>query len=351
MKDKLFGNENALLPIAAKVNQGLELDLGYVLADLTSNTKSKVNSLAKLACILYKGNLGGVAYSAVVEDNDKANVLYISCAGNAPRLGWANKDDIVVVLNAALDYLNNRDVLKLFKTLAIKGNGLVIQHATDEQKRLNKLSKEENNPEAANQLKMQAKLFNTIKNKSYKGLNDQDFNEIPEGFGTLIESIINKIFEGVEKEIILSALDKTIEIVPWENEYYGVHVEAKAVYYALCTNNQANSFTVGLVSINEDRFKFAKEGYEEQPGCCTGCYTEFSILKNIKNFNISRIADYKNKFPPSKDYKPSPNINNDEILKAYAKEIFSIIDNNQDLLKVIGDQSIYNEAKQEFGFD
>jgi hypothetical protein len=335
VKDGLFGNEGSLISVAAKVNQNIvDCDLQYKEQELDQTSLKDVQALAQLASLLFKGNLFGVAYTAVVRDYGQEDVLYVSCAGNPPRVGWRNADEAREVLSVAGNYLyGNIKALDLFKILAIYGNGLLIQGVFSEQKRLTELSKKEDNPELKNILKEQAKFFNTIKNKAYKNLSEDHFNQIPKGSEELAANIVSKILEGVEIQSIEVALSKKIEIVPWKNEYFGVHVEAKGLYHALKTNERASGFAVGLVSINEEKFGFYKEDkYKDLPGCCTGCFVEFKSLLDIKKIQVDRIADYLNKFPPDKSYKPSGSITEKEdTLKYYAKEIIGLIKESDQL--------------------
>jgi hypothetical protein len=182
-------------------------------------------------------------------------------------------------------------------------------------------------------------MFDKVKDQSYKGLSEDNFNSIPEGFEGIATKIIQKIFQGVTINDIQYVADKTIEIVPFKNEYYGIHVEAKGISYLREIHPDQEKFIVGLATINENRFELAQSKFLEETACCTGCSVEFNSLKKVKSFEIFRMADYENKFPPSKDYRPSANVTNDEpVLIEYKKGIVDAISINDELFTTLKNQ-------------
>lgn len=340
-----FGSQDALIPKAAEVNKGLRTPMIRDPLSILYNEQqnNNISILWKLAGVLYKGSIAGVAYTAIIEPDNNDDKLFVSCAGNPPRYGWndnQNNQEIKVVIEKALQYLNGEiGQFEIYKTLAILGNGLVIQAAFKESANLFKLSKYTKNAEEREKLKSQAKMFDTVKNQAYKGLSEDNFNSIPEGFEAIATKIIQKIFQDVTINDIQYAADKTIEIVPFKNEYYGIHVEAKGISHIREIHPDQKKFIVGLTTINENRFELAKPNFLEEAACCTGCSVEFKSLATVKSFEIFRMADYENKFPPSKDYKPSANVTNDElVLIEYKKGIVEAISTNDELLTTLQSQ-------------
>lgn len=348
---EFFGSKDALIPKAAEINKELEtIMIRNSLSELYEEQQNNnISILWKLAGVLYKGSISGVAYTAIIEPDNNDNKLFVSCAGNPPRYGWnynqgnQESQEIKSIIEQALKYLNGEiDQFEIYKTLAILGNGLVIQAAFKEHKNLLQLSKNTKNAEEREKLKNQAKMFATVKDQAYQvdnRLSEDHFNQIPEGFEAIATKIIQKIFQGVTINDIQYAADKTIEIVPFKDEYYGIHVEAKGISYLREIYPNQEKFTVGLTTINENRFELAQSKFLEEAACCTGCSVEFKSLETVKSFEIFRMADYENKFPPSKDYKPSANVTNDEpVLIKYKKGIVEAISINEELLTTLQNQ-------------
>ncbi|WP_341793700.1 hypothetical protein [Rickettsia endosymbiont of Ceutorhynchus obstrictus] len=104
----------------------------------------------------------------------------------------------------------------------------------------------------------------------------------------------------------LNVSAKTLRIVPYQNNYNGVHVEAKGVHY-ITTHipAQGQEFYTGL----------AKSDGNRQVGCCACCCLEFNILETRRpdeqKIIVHRTADYPENAPPGL-YNPSPNIHGNE---------------------------------------
>jgi hypothetical protein len=153
-----FGSQDALIPKAAEINKELEtLMIRNSLNDLYEEQQNNnISILWKLAGVLYKGSISGVAYTAIIESDNNDNKLFVSCAGNPPRYGWKDDKEIKSIIEQALKYLNGEiDQFAIYKTLAILGNGLVIQAAFKERKNLLQLSKDTENKEEREKLKNQ----------------------------------------------------------------------------------------------------------------------------------------------------------------------------------------------------
>ena len=109
-----FGSQDALIPKAAEINQYLKTPmirnpLSHLYEEQQNNN---ISILWKLAGILYKGSISGVAYTAIIEPDNNDNKLFVSCAGNPPRYGWNyNRDnqesqEIKSIIEQASKYLN-----------------------------------------------------------------------------------------------------------------------------------------------------------------------------------------------------------------------------------------------------
>ena len=146
------------------------------------------------------------------------------------------------------------------------------------------------------------------------------FGDISDLRAYFIDDLVNRRFgeflsnHDLQLLQTLDLQNKNLIIVPYQQDYHGVHVEAKGVHY-VHQQNDLNAFYLGLAQSNDDR----------DVGCCGACCVEFRLLEQGKNnqgqqITVYRTADYPAS-QPARGYKISPSIRDDD--KESVKSVFN----------------------------
>ena len=238
---------------------------GIYSEEITSHTKP-LDALARI--------FSQYPYVAIIQPADaNNNDLYVSVPDSEAlsdnAIGCLKTD----IANVLADRNDANAKKELFVYACSTGNELFTNILNREQNRVNDKYYNSYNSKDYEKGKSYFNYINDLRNREYNAF----FGNISVLRADFIDDLVSRRFgeflsdQDLQLLQTLNLQNKNLIKVPYQEDYHGVHVEAKGVHH-VHQQTGLNAFYLGLAQSNGDR----------DVGCCGACCVEFRLLEQGK---------------------------------------------------------------------